>query len=375
MLKVAHVSTFPSMRCGIACYAHDLIEAMPLAQHERYALHYGLDNSEGTIASANNSFASELEKLARRISESDCDVLSLQHEFGIWGGENGERIVSFLNALTKPLVSTLHTTFPPASRPAIQVAILRRIVEQSQKVLVLTDVSKQSLAALLQRDYANVVVIPHGVPATAASSPDELAELSKKVCRLISVGFYRRDKGIETILVALWKLKQRGYKVLYTIAGEAQRQFSGQSEYQDEVRTLVRQLRLQAEVEIIDKYLTVREQTDLIQQCHAGIFAYQTPEQSSSGTVPLILACGRPVICTPFEYAIAKRGEGMDIAVASNFGAEALADAIANFLSRMRLFPEICEQVHRNAQQWIWPVVGARYQAECEDAARRPVAA
>jgi glycosyltransferase involved in cell wall biosynthesis len=371
MLAIAHVSTFPNMRCGIATYANDLIESMPSAKHVRYALHYGLDNSEGAAASANNSSTSELKELALRISNSDCDIVSLQHEFGIWGGDNGEHIFAFLDALSRPLVSTLHTTFPPLSRPAIQIAILRRIVEQSRKVVVLTDSSKRSLAALLLQDYANIDVIPHGVPAVPLSLVDELPGLSRTACRLVSVGFFRPDKGIETTLVALWKLKKRGYDVAYTIAGEAQRQFADQAHYQVEVAQLVRRLNLQHQVHIIDKYLSVDEQIDLIQHSHAGIFAYQTPEQSSSGTIPLVFACGRPVICTPYEYAIVKRTEGMYVTVARNFGAEALADSIAHFLALPQSLRLICEDVHRRAQKWVWPVVAARYQAEYEHAIRQ----
>jgi len=360
------------MRCGIATYASDLIASMPSVKHFRYALHYGQDNSEGTAAGANNSSPNELRELALRISRSDCDVVSLQHEFGIWGGENGEHIFQFLEVISKPLVSTLHTTFPPRSRPDIQVSILRKVVEQSQKVMVLTDASRRSLAALLSRDYPNVVTIPHGLPAVPSASVGALPEFSDRACRLGSVGFFRRDKGIETILVALWKLKERGYKVTYAIAGEAQRQFAGQTDYQGEVDQLTRRLNLQDRVESIDRYLSVEEQIDFIQHCHAGIFAYQTPEQSSSGTVPLVFACGRPVICTPFEYAVAKQAEGMDVTLAINFGADALADSITNFLARQSL-PQICEDVHRRAQQWIWPVVGARYQTEFEKAVKGTV--
>lgn len=110
-MKIAHVSTFPPMKCGIAFYASDLLDALPTFSQRKYVLHYGKNLTYDTVSHADASYRHNLRRLARAISDSDCEVVSLQHEFGIWGGKNGEHIVDFLEEITKPVVSTFHTTF------------------------------------------------------------------------------------------------------------------------------------------------------------------------------------------------------------------------------------------------------------------------
>src|SRR2546430_1387451 len=97
--RIAHVSTFPPLRCGIASFASDLISATADLEHIRYGLHYGDPGAVEVRAHANANSAEELVALARLISSSDCDVVSLQHEFGIWGGREGENIHAFLDML------------------------------------------------------------------------------------------------------------------------------------------------------------------------------------------------------------------------------------------------------------------------------------
>src|ERR1700730_12270902 len=148
-MKVAHVSTFPDMKCGIAFFASDLIQALPQLENRKYVLHYGECMTREAEDQADVTLPSDLTKLARSISQSGCDVISLQHEFGIWGGEHGEHILYFLDETSLPIVSTLHTTFPNNSRPAIRGALLGRIVARSDATIVLTRRSKDTLCALL----------------------------------------------------------------------------------------------------------------------------------------------------------------------------------------------------------------------------------
>lgn len=365
------------MRCGIAIYVADLIKAIPHVEHSKYALHYGTNFSEDSVLDADVAKVCAIQSLAQAISKSDCDVVSIQHEFGIWGGALGENVICFLDELAKPIVSTLHTTFDPKTRDSLQTDILRRLAEQSSRVIVLTETSKQTLCKLGEQIAHKVVVIPHGVPessfvpAPKTWQPGSSGDVPRNPLSLISIGFFRRDKGIESILVALWMLKRHGLRFSYLIAGEPQRQFAGQEEYLCDIRTLVNALDLQANVTVLDSFLTVSDQLQAIQHCHAGVFAYQDPTHASSGTIPLVLSTGRPVICTPFEYALTKQNELDGITIATGFGPEAIAKALLTFSRACGSYKWVTKLLYRYTRSWTWRVTGTRYLEEYRMVARQ----
>src|SRR5260370_35091139 len=117
-MRIAHVSTFPPLKCGIAFFASDLIGALPDVANERYALHYGEGRSPGVQGDADVNNRQEVAALAHSISRSGCDVVAVQHEFGIWGGALGGHLLQFLANLAKPRVAIFHPTFEPNERPA-----------------------------------------------------------------------------------------------------------------------------------------------------------------------------------------------------------------------------------------------------------------
>lgn len=363
-MKVAHVSTFPEMKCGIALYTSDLLDALPLLKHRKYALHYGTNVTADATGHADVSQPSHMRELARDISQSDCHVVSLQHEFGIWGGQNGEHIFDFIEDLTKPIVATLHTTFRSSRRPATQLSILARLVERSAVTFVLTPNSRDTLCSALGIDSGAIAVIPHGVPNIPFSSPPGSWNPVGGVgptCKLCSIGFFRPDKGIELVLHALRSLKDSGYQFEYVMAGEPQGQFEGQEQYFNDVNESIRELNLADRVRIIAKFLTRGEQIQIVQEAHAGVFAYQDPDQGSSGTIPLVMAAGRPVICTPFEFALAKEREVGGVTLAKDFDAAAIAEALARFFASGSNYLQDSRTLHERTRHWTWQAVGVAY--------------
>lgn len=374
--QVAHVSTFPPLRCGIATFAADLISSCPNVDHLRYSLHYG--DTDGLDASADADVHSEeaVAELGRVISGSGCEVVSLQHEFGIWGGAEGEYIHSFLDSLTKPSLTVLHTTFRRGVRSDAQTAIVLRLLQESTLVVVLTEASRVSTQALAGRRVENLVVVPHGLPDIPYCPPSAIpAGKNGLSIRLVTPGFFREDKGFEVILCAVRELWNRGYDVTYRIVGEPQRQFGGQLQYLATIRNLIEALDLSAIVEIDDRYLSVVEQAAAIQAAHLGVFAYQDASHASSGTVPLVMAMGRPVLCTPFEYAMAKAREGPGVLVAAGFDHRAMADAAERFIS-LGDHGSLARDVYARTRPWTWPAVGKVFEElyrRCAERTRGPL--
>jgi len=362
--RVAHVSTFPPLRCGIASFVSDLISSSPSVEHTAYSLHYGSTETVGVAGHAYVNSPDSLAKLARTISASNCDVLCLQHEFGIWGGLDGENIHAFLDNLTKPLLSVLHTTFGPGVRSGVQNAIVLRLIQQSNVVVVLTDASRNSVEALCGCHPDRITVVPHGIPDFPYVSPPAIGRTEGGngdfPLRLVTPGFFRADKGLELILHALRTLVDCGHNISYLIAGEPQRQFEGQAPYLSKVERLIESLELGSVVHIDARYLSVAEQASRIQAAHLGIFGYQDVAQASSGTVPLVMGMGRPVLCTPFEYAKAKAQEGSGVFITNGFDSVAIADAIGRIM-RTNDFGMLAKSAYDRTRTWSWATVGATY--------------
>lgn len=169
---------------------------------------------------------------------------------------------------------------------------------------------------------------------------------------------------------AIALLRDQGHHFEYVIAGSPQPQFVEQDRYLRELRTLIAELKLVDVVRIDARFLSRSQQIELIQSSHAGVFAYQDSDQSSSGTIPLVMATGRPVVCTPFEYALAKRLEfGEGVAVARDFGSEAVAEALAQVFGSQVDYLRRAKEIHVQTRTWRWDIVGAAYSEAFKKAA------
>lgn len=361
--RVAHVSTLPPLRCGIASYTADLIHSMHGCEHARYALNYGEPLPVGAAGGARVGDPADAVQLAITINNSRSDVVSLQHEFGIWGGTDALR--AFLDTIRPPIVSTLHTTFPASARPREDLATLAAIAARSARVIVLTEASRRTLLECVPSAAGKVVVIPHGIPAATWRQPPALA-----VLRLCSIGYFRPDKGIEHILAALTILKREGFKWSYSVVGTAQPQFDGQHDYRSMIRGIVSRLDLQNEVTIEDRYVSVGEQIAAIQRSHAAVFAYQNPAQASSGTMPLALSCGRVVVSTPFQYALAKGAELPGVFVADDFSAAALVKALRRCASAIKSDAGQFRMLYERTRVWSWTYAANLYREQFVGATR-----
>src|ERR1035437_3462419 len=361
-MKIAHVSTFPETRCGIACYAADLIDSMPRLSHEKYALHYGVNMTRNTAGHADVKKREEPRKLAKQISVSDCSAVCLQHEFGIWGGTNGENIYYFMDQIRKPVISTLHTTMNRNEDNKSRMEILENLIRKSILTFVLSRYSKDTLCKNMTDIGSKIAVVPHGVPKIVYKPP-AMGKKGTMTWKFCTIGFLKQKKGLEKVLVSIMELIKAGHNIKYVIAGSSQPQFAVQKLFPDELRNMIKDLGFSKNVKIVEKFLTRGEKINLIQESHAGIFAYQKQGQASSGTIPLVLAGGRPVICTPFEFALAKKEEIGDlIIVADDYSSEAIAGGILNIIEGEDKYIINAEKLSKKTETWLWKNVGKTYE-------------
>lgn len=229
----------------------------------------------------------------------------IQHEYGIFGGEEGENILSFINAYKKSLVVTLHTIIPDPS-PKMR-SVTEAIVRKADKLVVLTQNSKEMVERLYPRSVGKVTVIPHGIHDTGfttTTNPKRKLKLEGATV-LSTFGLLSRGKGIEYVLRALPKVIKKFPDLRYLIIGETHpvvRRKEGES-YRLELLSLVDKLKLKKHVKFFDQYLELPELLNFLKATDIYISTSINPNQSVSGTLSYALGTGRAVISTDFVQA------------------------------------------------------------------------
>lgn len=158
----------------------------------------------------------------------------------------------------------------------------------------------------------------------------------------------------------------------YVIAGQAQPQFGEQTTYGERIHRLIGALGLESVVQFRQCYLSREEQIQEIRRADAVVFAYQTPWQSSSGVMPLVLAIGRPVVTTPISYALARRhlfGDALQIS--EDFSASSITAALVGVLGDLQRITECAARARNGSLACAWPVIGMEYRKELDRAAQR----
>lgn len=361
-MHICHVSTFSPTPCGIATYAEALIASIPGPLHSKVRLCYHCDQrTPGFLMELNVEDRRGYSIAARTINESSVDVVSLQHEFAIFGGKDGEYILDFVHALTKPLVATLHTT--PTLLSADQQRILKALAQRATLVIVLTEVAKTNLLAFLE-DRTNILVVRHGVPAVGFTFPAETA-LRRRWDRshvFISAGHVSDRKGYTNTLAALSALRELTNDFLYVILGTHQPQFGSNSQCLYSLKRMVADYRLDAYVSFHEAYVDNRVLLEHILASDCGIVAYTDCQQSSSGMVPLFLGCGRPVIATPFEYARGAANSVPGLHLCRGYQPSDLVDVLRAVVSEKEAILASMPTIFAATRPWVWPRVGSAYE-------------
>ena len=370
MTRIAYIATYPPKKCGIATYTHHLRQSVKAARQWKftdtvYALTDGAAAENYTDPSVHplpKNDRQAYRKAAQRINAGDADVVSLQHEFGIFGGgEAGEYVLEFLGRLDKPVVTTFHTVFeePPEPYASVQ----REIANLSDKIVVMN----RKAIALLTRAFhipeEKIVFIPHGAPAPVPEKRAELREAfgwrDRRV--IMTFGLLSRGKGLELVIRALPDVIRKVPNALYAILGQTHpevRKREGES-YREELQAFIRDLGLENHVVMIDRYVDEEELVHYLTACDLYVTPYPGMQQITSGTLAYAVGLGRPVLTTPYSHAQDLLGDWRDELLLPYGDTKAWAERIAGMLSdpnRMRLWEERMRTIGASLH---WPRVGA----------------
>lgn len=307
--SIAILGTFTPRRCGIATFTADLAAALSNSRAhikvDAIAMsdqHYAYPSQviEDIAVDDRHAYSFAAETLNRQ----GYDVLSVQHEYGIFGGVAGEYLLQLIRAANMPVVTTLHTVLRNPSPD--QRAVMRELLELSTRVVVMSRTAIDLLSEVDGVNLDKVDYIPHGIPKIPASAGVERRKaMGGKGPILLTFGLLSPDKGIQHVIAALPKLVAAYPDTKYLIVGTTHphvRAKAGET-YRQSLMDLAVQLGVEDNIEFVNEFVSIDELVEYLSATQFYITPYLNPMQITSGTLAYSLGAGKVVISTPYEYA------------------------------------------------------------------------
>ncbi|MCL4415976.1 MAG: glycosyltransferase family 4 protein [Actinobacteria bacterium] len=336
-----YISSYVPRKCGIATYTKDLTRAInlinPYSKAEILALIRPEDKigypPEVKFQISQNKIDSYI-KAAEHINKSKADIVVLEHEFGLYGGEFGGYIIKLIEMIKKPLIVTAHTIPDDANKG--YGLVLKDVIKFAEKVIVMMPESLNKLIKKYKYPKEKIEIIPHGVP-DIPFEPTGLYKKKKNLAGRIILGninLLSEVKGIEYTIEALKEIKERFPNVLYLIIGQTHPVvLKGDGEkYRNFLKQKIKQHNLQENVKFINEYISLDELIGWLKVIDIYITPYLDPQQSASGALAYAIGAGKVCISTPYLYAkdVLAKGRGVIVPFRDS---RAIADAVIDICS------------------------------------------
>ena len=368
-LQIAFVGTYPPSRCGIGTFTQDLSDAVISANEgigatvlAMTAADFDSEYAERVRFRIRREVQRDYARAASFVNAGDVRLVSIQHEYGIFGGPDGAFILDFLRGLRKPSIATLHTVL---DRPSTsQRAIVREMAERCERLVVMSRLAVD----LLESSYAvprdRIRVIPHGIPDMRADERDvsksRLGLTGRRV--LLTFGLLSPSKGIEVVIRSLPTLVARFPDLTYLVVGvthpEVKRRVG--EEYRESLEREAASLGVRDHVIFHNQFVELPELCRYLQASDIYITPYLHEAQITSGTLAYALGSGAAPVSAPYWYARELLAEGRGHLFDFN-DHEGLGDVLRSLLGN----PDEMERSQRRAyafsRRMLWSHVGTDY--------------
>ncbi|HDS07120.1 MAG TPA: glycosyltransferase, partial [Bacteroides sp.] len=372
-MKIAFIGTYPPRQCGIGAFTHHLVRAVLSGSGNKEAEKNAMVitvNEDGQMHSypgevklvVRQNHQRDYIEAARFINYSDAQVCILQHEFGIFGGDDGVFILPLLHRLEVPLVVTFHTVLSDPSY--IQRSIIEEIGKKAARIVVMSRRAVDFLTGIYSIPKEKIMLIEHGAPEFDHIS-HKLAKqkhglTGKKV--LFTFGLLSRNKGIETVINALPAVVKEHPDLLYVIMGVTHPsvlKHTGE-EYRNYLRRLVKNAGLEKHVYFKNEYATESLLFEYLYACDIYITPYLNEAQITSGTLSYAIGAGCAVVSTPYWHAQELLGNGRG-RLFDYKNSEQLAGILIELLKNEDKLVSIRDKALNYGRKIRWSKIGKQY--------------
>jgi glycosyltransferase involved in cell wall biosynthesis len=309
--------------------------------------------------------------VARSLDDCGVDVVSIQHEYGIWGGKDGAFVLDFVRALGVPAVTTLHTVLRQPSLS--QRRILTELIDASAATVVMSQAAASLLTRAYSVDPARLDIVPHGVPNLPLVDPDSVKPRLGLEGRtvILSFGLLGPGKGYESAIAAMPDVVKAIPSATYVILGATHPDLlerEGEA-YRRGLEAKAEALGVTEHVQFVDRFVGRVELGTWLEAADVFVTPYPNLDQIVSGTLSYAMSAGKAIVSTPYAYARERLAHGRGRLVPSGSTA-LLAEAFIELLSDPKLRTAIGRRAYEHSRGMIWFEVGAEYRRVFARAAR-----
>lgn len=301
------------------------------------------------------------------LNVNGVDVVSVQHEYGIFGGKAGSFLLGLLRELRMPIVTTLHTILPEPD--AVHRDVMDEVTKLSERIVVMSESGARLLRSIHDVPAGKIDLIPHGIPIapSARRSKDQLGVEGKSV--ILTFGLLSPDKGIEHVIDALPLIVTQFPNVLYIVLGTTHphiREQHGET-YRLGLETRAQRLGVAANILFHDRFVTQAELAEFLAAADVYVTPYLKAEQSTSGTLAYAVGAGKAVISTPYSHALEMLADDRGIIVPWRDPA-AIAREVIGLLGDEERRLAMAKRAAEYGSDMVWPTVARRHHASLERA-------
>jgi glycosyltransferase involved in cell wall biosynthesis len=356
-------------RCGIATFTTDLQQAIAASRADVETAivamtdhGHSYDYPPAVRLQINDGELEEYARAADFLNEAHFEIVCLQHEFGIFGGESGNHIMALLSRLTMPIITTLHTVL--AEPRPVQRSVLKKVVGVSSKVIVMAEKARELLRTVYDVAADKIEVIAHGIPDSAFVAPDaakaKLGFGRKPI--ILTFGLLSPNKGIEVMIDAMPSILKSRPDAVYVVLGATHPNLvrrEGEA-YREGLMARASALGVERHVVFLNRFVDQATLLDFISMCDVYVTPYLNEAQMTSGTLAYSFGLGKAVVSTPYWHARELLADGRGVLVP--FGdAAAIGIEIAGLLTDDARRQAMREQAYASSRSMTWQRTAERY--------------
>lgn len=374
--RVAFIGNYLPRKCGIATFTTDLCEALADEYEDTSFIALPVNDIDGGYQYPTRVRFELIEKdiesyrrAADFLNINNVDMVSLQHEYGIFGGRAGSHILTLLRELRMPIVTTFHTILREPDPD--QRRVLEEIASLSDRIIVMSERGSEFLQEVYNISPEKIDFIPHGIPDVPFEDPSfhkDLFGVEGKTV-LLSFGLLSANKGIENVISALPEIIARHPKVVYIVLGATHPSVlrnEGES-YRLSLQWLAHEKGVESNVIFYNRFVGQEELLQFISAADIYITPYLDAAQITSGTLAYTVGAGKAVVSTPYWYAEEILAEDRGKLVPFH-DPQALAEQVNNLLDNEAERHAMRKRAYLFGRDMIWPEVSRLYMQSFERA-------